>query len=253
MYLWFDLLATQPDLPIHEQPIFQTYERMFLACDIVIVKERSLLPEYRAYGVNAYWCDQGCPSNYPAVDRSVAPEWDLLVWGQGGGHYRERQRAVMAAVAAGFKVAWACAQPVPRGVVSLPWTHPNQLPALASRARCVLSCGRRNDLPGYVSDGFWLALGMGACLIRRQTPEIPAGPYWTYSNDGELIEHLRWAREHSREAAELGMAARQWVMQEHTIEHRVNDLLRIAALHAAEPATCESKSTERSSSVAASV
>lgn len=237
VYLWFDLLATQPGLPIHEQPIFQTYERTFLAADIVIVKERSLLHEYRAHGVNAHWCDQGCPSDYPAVDHSVEPEWDLLVWGQAGAHYRERQQAVAAAVSAGFKVAWASPQPVPRGVVGLPWTHPLELPRLASRARCVLSCGRRNDLDGYWSDGFWLAVGMGACVIRRETPGLPDGPYWTYADHGRLIEHLEWAKRHPQTAVELGKAARQWVMDNHTIEHRVGDLLRIAALTAAEPAT----------------
>lgn len=252
VYLWFDLLATQPDLPIHEQPIFQTYERMFLASESVIVKERSLLRQYRDHSVNAFWCDQGCPSDYPAVDHSVEPEWDLLVWGQGGGHYRERQQAVEAAVSAGFKVAWAGTSPVPRGVVSLPWTHPLELPRLASRARCVLSVGRRNDLDGYWSDGLWLALGMGACVIRRETPGLPDGPYWRFADHQRLIEHLTWARRYPQTAIELGQAARQWVMDNHTIERRVNDILRIAALTAAEPDTSTCGSTAGSRNAAAS-
>lgn len=235
VYLWFDLIATDSLLPIAEQPIFQTNERMLVASDIAIVKERSLLPQYRAAGVNAWWCDQGCPVSMPAVQPVQNPEFDLLVWGQGGGHYRQRQSAIGAAVAAGFKVGWASAFPVPPGCVHLPWAAWNELPALASRARCVLSVGRRNDLDGYLSDGFWFAVGMGACVIRRQTPGIPEGPYWTFADDARLIEHLTWARKYPETAIELGQAARKWVMEHHTCEHRMQDLLRIAALTAAEP------------------
>lgn len=252
LYLWFDLIATDPGLHIREQPIFQTNERMLCAADIAIVKERSLLRQYHECGVNAWWADQGCPITMPAVDYSAEPEFDLFLWGQGG-HYRERQRAVAAAVEAGFKVAWASPQPVPRGVTYFPWTEWNQLPAIASRARCVLSVGRRSDIDGYWSDGWWFAVGMGACVIRRETPGMPEGPYWTFADHGRLIEHLTWAKKYPEAAKDLGKAARQWVMEHHTIEHRMQDVLRIAALTATERdgSMCESK--EKPNGVAVSV
>lgn len=237
VYWWFDLVATQSGERLEHQPLFCTFRKWFQSADVVLVKERSLLREYGRAGVNAHWCDQGCPSHLPEVDRPAEREFDLLLWGQGGGHYRERQRAVQAAVEAGFRVGWAATQPVPAGCTPLPWTPPMELPALASRARCVLSAGRRNDIDGYWSDSFWLAVGMGACVIRRATPGIPEGPYWTYEDTDRLIEHLRWAKTNPRAADETGELSRQWVMENHTIEHSVQDALRIVAATATAPDT----------------
>ncbi len=227
LYWWFDLLATQPGVPLEEQQLFQTFANHFRGVDLSLVKERSLLDEYRAAGCRVEWFDQGCPSHLPAV-QPVDPEWDLLVWGQVG-HYRQRVHAVESVLKAGFTVAWAGHAPYPPGVVGLPWTAPEELPKLASRARCVLSCGVRSDLPGYWSDSLWLALGMGACVIRRATVGLPDGPYFIYHEDKELVDRLKWAREKPDEALAIGRRAREWVMARHTLEHRVEELLRLAA------------------------
>lgn len=234
VYVWFDLVATDPGVPLEEQPLFKAFQRQFQACDLVLVKERSLLPEYHAAGVNAAWCDQGCPSNMPAVE-PVEPEWDLLVWGQSG-TYRQRVNAVQSAIKAGYKVAWAGTGPFPTGVIGLPWTAPFDLPKLASKARCVLSCGTRNDLDSYWSDGLWLALGMGACVIRKSTPGLPDGPFICYHDDADLVSSLKYARSRPEETLEMGRKARTWALSNHTIEHRVTDILRLAASTAKTPA-----------------
>ncbi len=227
VYWFFDLVAATPGVPLVEQQMFQTFRPFFENVDLSLVKERNLLGEYRQAGCRVEWFDQGCPSTMPAVV-PVKPEWDLLVWGQYG-HYRQRAHAVESAIRAGFTVAWAGTGPYPNGVVGLPWTPPESLPALASRARCVLSCGVRNDLDSYYSDALWLALGMGACVIRKATRGLPNGPYFMYHDDHEVVDRLRWARSHPEEAVETGRRAREWVMGRHTLEHRVRELLTLVA------------------------
>lgn len=238
VYWWFDLIATAAGVPIHEQPLFRTYHDLLSAADLVLVKERGLLGEYQAVGVNAAYCDQGCPSWMPAVDRpvDVEPKWDLLVWGQSGGGYRQRVRDVQAVLDAGFTVAWASRLTPPPGCERLPFTEPMRLPELASAARCVLSCGVRNDVEGYVSDSFWLALGMGACVARRATPGIPNGPYVAYHTESELCDVIRWVQRNPELAGETGRQAREWVMSEHTTERYLERALTLAAGIAAERA-----------------
>lgn len=227
IYWWFDLLATTPGEYLTEQPLFQTFAKQFKAVDLSLVKEAGILSQYRDAGCKAEWFDQGCPSNMPAI-QPVAPEWDMLVWGQSGS-YHERCRSVSAAIDAGFTVAWAGGGNIPAGAIPLPWTMPLDLPKLASRARCVLSSGLRNDLQGFWSDGFWLAVGMGATVLRAGTPGLPDGPFVTYHSNSSLCASLSWLKHHPDEAATLGRQARKWVMENHTIEHRVRALLSLAA------------------------
>lgn len=223
VYWWFDLVATQPGVPIVRQPLFKMHRDTFNASDLVIVKEAKLVHEYREAGIPACFIDQGVPANYPSI-RPQRPKWDLLVWGQCGGNYRERSQNAHAVADAGFRVAWAGEQSPGGDIEHLPWTPAEELPILASKARCVLSCGVRNDL-AYWSDQFWMATGMGACVIRHVTPSLPEGPYLVYHTDEQLVDAVNWVRKNPDHARELGQEARKWVMENHTIEHRVQEVL----------------------------
>lgn len=225
VYWWFDLVVTENGLPLEQQPIFKQFSNIYDACDICLVKERDYIESYKELGINAVYFDQGCPSNYPSVVESEK-KWDLFVVGQGG-HYKQRTRDVQEAVDNGFSVAWAGCNIAVKGVEHLPWTDAMELPKLASQARCVLSCGSRNDLDGYWSDQFWMATGMGACVLRRSTPGLPSGPYITYSNHEELLTALDWSRKCPDESKELGKLSRQWVMENHTIESRIRDIVEL--------------------------
>ena len=217
---WFDLNALDHRLHFGEQDI-----QKLLGMDIVFVKERSLLNEYHTLGINAVYLDQGCPQDMPYAEPQER-EWDVLLWGQGGANYRQRTKDAVKLAKAWLKVAWAgfpnVAIPnIPNNPIQrLPWTHPDKLPELASKARCVLSVGRRNNLDGYWSDAYWLACGMGAVVLRRDTPGIPVGPAVAlYSNNPVEAYHA---------AIELdGKENRKWVMENHTIEHRCRDLISI--------------------------
>ena len=95
---------------------------------------------------------------------------------------RQRRADVRTLVDAGFNVAWASDGDKPQGVASIPWTHPDYLPALMSRAAVTLCVDLRHDVAGYWSDRLWLALGAGACVVRRFTEGQPGLPYLSYTH-----------------------------------------------------------------------
>jgi hypothetical protein len=223
---WFDLVAVEPGKSLDQQDPFRAFGEVMRAMDVCLVRERSLIGDYRALGINATWSDQGCPGDMPACEHQEIPEFDVVLWGSSRG-YRQRCEDVRALVGAGFVVAWAGHPGAkPRGVVPLPWCPPERLPELASRAAVVLSADYRHDLDGYWSDRLWLALGMGACVLRRWSPGLPKGtPCHVYPDAGELValvDRLRGDRA-AREA--LGHQAREWTMSGHTYEHRLREVL----------------------------
>lgn len=239
---WFDLIAVQPEIPLAMQGYLSPDNHLPLmrGCDFVFVKEASMLPEFHALGVKAYHLDQGCAVDAQECVRSESPTWDVLLWGQA---YPERTADAVALADAGMTVAWAgCNRAVPRGVESLPWCQPNDLPKLAGKSSCILSCDKRNDVPGYWSDRFWMALGMGCCVLRRETPGLPDGPFIVYRDRAELVERTKelLAAHGDRSAhtpgwsprvLQFGKEAREWSLQNHTLAHRCRQLLEIVGVH----------------------
>src|SRR6185369_701488 len=164
---------------------------MLRRMDVVGVKEKSLLPAFHDLGIKARYLDQGCPSDYPAATIG-AKQFDVLLFGAIASQYRQRRQDAEALVAAGFNVAWASnGWKFPAGVTQLPWTHPDMLPSLIGRAAVVLVSDYRHDLPGYWSDRFWLAMGAGACVVKRYTEGQPDGPFLTYRHESQLPDIVR--------------------------------------------------------------
>lgn len=222
---WFDLLSLDADKRLEEQGYVRSFGSLMRSMDVVFVKERGLIPDYQALGINAVYLDQGFPNDFASRVQNPAPEFHVLVWGQGGADYRRRTADARALAESGFRVAWSVRDgSAPDGVVRLPWCPPDELPELAGRATCVLSVDRRHDLAGYWSDRFWLAAGMGCCVLRRFTPGLPEGPYVVYATTEELIAAAREIMQNNR-SAELGEKAREWVLSHHTIEHRCRRML----------------------------
>ena len=226
-YWWFDLISLRPGVPIVEQAYFKQWETQLKACDLVLVKERGMIDEYREVGVNAYYMDQGCPSDMPEIG-DKPKFWDMLVWGQSGKDYRHRTDDVGTVIKEDYGIAWV--GDTFSGAEGFPKMMPHQLYEKAERANCVLSCGRRNDVEGYWSDQFWMALGMGCCVARRSVPGLPDGPFLKYHNGHELRDVLSFVRNNTDQAIQLGKNARQWVMENHTIEHRIEELLRLVPI-----------------------
>jgi hypothetical protein len=115
----------------------------------------------------------------------------------------------------------------------LSFCPPELLPELASRAKIVLCCDYRHDIDGYWSDRLWIALGMGACVLRRTSPGLPVSetnygvvPWIKYDDEYELDKyHVELLGEGATHRAELGAMARKWVMENHTYQHRCRELL----------------------------
>lgn len=225
---WFDLFS-DPDHPLESQGTWKLCGSALHRCDLVLVKDS--VDRLRDRGVNARWMDQGCPVDMPPIRPETPKRWDVLVWGQGGVAYRQRSQDVRALLNAGFRVGWAGKSgSVPRGVERLPWTHPMDLPDLASQATCVLSVDRRSDIPGYWSDRIWLALGMGTHVLMRKVRRFPETDIVNrYVSPEGLVEHARricevcernptWYRRKSEQV-------RERIMDRHTIGHRCLELL----------------------------
>ena len=257
----FDLVAQEPGKPLAEQGMLWRHDGQNLiatplltalrACDLAFVKERGLIDQYRRIGVNAEWLDQACPSSMGACEHRENPKWDALVLGTT--RWKQRCRDVAALVAAGLKVAWAApegSEGVVKGVEYLPFTPPEQLPELVSDAAVLFDCGLRSDLDGYWSDKFWLALGMGACHVRRWSPGLPEPfaistqyvAYWTYKTPTEAVAQVRKVAADQRRKL-FGDGARRWMLANHTYEERCKKLVRRcevmieSAAGAAAPAT----------------
>jgi len=237
---WFDLICTDPYSPPDEQPYIRQFRPHFDAMDVVFVKEREYLEAYRAAGVPAVYLDQGCPAGIKPIDYDAEIKWDVLVWGQSGPEYKQRRKDVEQLARAGYRVAWAGAtKGVPKGVESLPWTHPDELHKLASHAACVLCVDRRTDIDGYWSDRIWLALGMGCLVVARygkgfrlleDLDDDDCPTIWdVYSDTGGYVDaSVKWALEFSKDdRREAGEGCRKWVMEQHTIKHRCQQLVEI--------------------------
>ena len=235
---WFDLIAVAPPLSLANQSYMSAdnFRPLMQACDIVFVKEKGMLDEFRELGINAQYLDQGCPVDVRECVRTPKPEWDVLVWGQ---RYVDRMKDAAVLAEAGFKVAWAGDVTPPKGVERLAWCHPDNLPELCGKASLVLSSDRRNDLAGYWSDRLWMALGMGCAVLRHETPGLRVGPYLRYANQWELVEKAKtilsvrsgdqaatptW----SPDVLALGKEARTWCLANHTLAHRCRELLEKA-------------------------
>ena len=238
----FDLMATeQPSLPLAEQPNLghwttsktleatDTLRRMRLM-DMVFVKERSLLGEYADLGVEARWLDQGCPSWMGECKHVERPEFDVCLFANFMTAARQRRGDVASLLRCRRSIVWA-GHPggdPPLGVRAISFVPPARLPDLASRAAVTLCVDQRHNLDGYRSDRLWLALGMGACVVRRRSPGQPVtqGRYLDYPDADYLAGEVDALLMHPDKRAALGREARRYVMRSHTIEHRCREILR---------------------------
>jgi len=234
----FDLVAFAPK-PLAEQPLLFQWDGQKMAetplmrglrsCDLALVKERSLLAEYRELGVNAEWFDQACPHWIGECEHREHPRWDALVLGTT--RWRQRREDVAAMVGAGLRVGWAVQEGNYgglKGVEYVPFVPPEKLPGLVSDAAVVVDCGVRSDLPGYWSDKFWLVLGMGACHVRRWSPGLPGQDgqtkYAAYKTHGDLFRLVTDYAHSVNTRRIIGDRARQWVLRHHSYEDRVSQL-----------------------------
>lgn len=221
---YWDLIYREPGKPLAQQVYVSGFLDVMRAMDLVLVKERGLISEYRQLGVPASWCWQAAPSWLPEAGVSSPPRWDILLWGTSRG-YDQRFADAAAVAKAGYRVAWATSQgPVPAGVEPVPWQSPGELPSLAGQATLVLSVDYA-DVEGYCSDRLFLAGGMGCCVLHRTGYDAPFNGLWSYETQADLLDAARLLLGEPALVAATRNLARQQVMAEHTYERRLGQLL----------------------------
>lgn len=221
--VWWDLLITQ-----EHTGLIDIFGSMLRRMDLVTVKERGHLQAYAELGIKASYLDQGCPSWIPVCDRSNA-RFDCLVIGNRMEHYTDRFCDAMALRDAGFSVGWAgTGGALPLGIADVPWVHPSHFHHLVGMAHLVLSVDQRNDIEGYTSDRLWLAMGSGACVLKRKSPGLPDAPYVEYRSHEQLMNEAKRLLGSKPDIERIGRGAREWVMKNATVEQRAVDLLKLA-------------------------
>lgn len=228
MQWYFDLNLIQEGVPFREQSPMRVCGKLMQCMDLVFVKEFDLLDEYRDMGIKAVYFDQGCPEDYPQCDIPEKPEWDVLVFGARS--YQQRKADVRTLVKAGFKAAWAGdagTGQVPDGVIDIPWCDPWRLPELMSRAAVTLCVDWTHQLTGFHSDRLWLAMGAGACVAKRMSKGETEKPCAGYHSD-ELVECITKLVGFHEMRRAYGVQARRFVMENHTIRHRCEEIVKHA-------------------------
>jgi len=238
----FDTFLLHPEKPLCRQPGLVTdtgvptsYWHWLRRMDFVLCKDRGLFPELRKMGIRAEYLDQGCPSNLSAMTHSDKPEFDVVFFGNLEPAWHQRRLDIAALCEAGFKVAVAgrSGDAIPRCATALPYCDPMNLPALASRAAVTLVVSYSHNLVhSYYSDRIWLACGLGASCVVRDTPGLPVRedgtqPFVTYNTGAELVAAVKSLLADPTRRKELGSQARSWTMERHTYENRIDELVSI--------------------------
>jgi len=171
--LWsFDLIARDPSRPIAEQPHFRG--DIWRTMDLVLVKEASLLKEYRALGINAHWMDQACwpPEN---IGRSFTPKHPCDVGFPGSGYSEGGRYKLIDALTQQFNVhVWSHDNKSWSGhnAVVHAGLYDGDLGQVAVDASVIIGINYRNDIQGYWSNRIWQILGVGGCFVTHRVPGL---------------------------------------------------------------------------------
>lgn len=234
---YFDIIYTGDadgmtiESPLHDQPTWQTCGQMMQTMDLVLVKERGMLKEFRTNDVNAIWFDQGCPAEMEQAELIENPEFDVILWGGYNSWYRQRREDAETLAATGLKVAWACDIGLGgvAGIIRLPGCQPMGLPGLISRAKiCLHVDAFGGTIEGFYSDRIWLAAGAGGCCLRRSTKGQRGIPGVNYGTTNFMIDSALSLCSDWRKRKTIGEQSRAEVMAHHTYDHRCQELLDYA-------------------------
>lgn len=144
----------------------------------------------------------------------------------------ERISAIRALVRAGIDV----------GVVGTGW--PSDIPVIGAchvkqqhhvykRAKVALSINHFNDIERYYSDRQLIAMASGTPVVCRYVPgledEFVHGSHCLFWRDEtQLVQHVRWLLADDARAARVGELGRDQVIEHHTWEARIRQLLPFA-------------------------
>lgn len=230
MQQYFDLNVFDDAVPLQKQAPIEPFLEIMRAMDVVFVKEKDRLLDYRDIGVNARWLDQGCPSTMRQANLRENPEFDVILWGSSSRPmWKQRWQDVEHLVRSGFEVAWATSDgTLPAGVIRLPGCQPMEIPNLVEKASVTLVVDARSDIKGYWSDRIWLAAGAGACIVRRAGVSGGCLPGIGYFTGNSLLSLVADLCENYAERKSRGEESRKFTMARHTYENRCQEVIRHA-------------------------
>ncbi len=224
---WRDLVAVDQRKTIAEELAGLDLLEWSRSFDLVLVKERGMLDQWKDAGVRAVWFDQACPRNMPACNPERKPlRWDVLIAGCMSDRHARRDAAI-ALARRGFRVVWvSLPDPAgcPPGVEALEWRHPFELPELVGQAAVCLDVGQRFDVAGYVSDRMYLLGGAGGVVLQRSVPQamdIGQVSFEDIDACSELVDRFSVDLEFRRAT---GDGIRANVMANHTFAERAKEI-----------------------------
>lgn len=198
--------------------------------DLTLVRERDRLADYQRLGIRAEWIEQACPSTIGVAEHHEAPDWDVLVLAN---RDTDELRDVRLLVDEGYSVAWWSFSEhlhVPHGVQSLEAIPVAEFTDLASRTCVVLGVDHRPWIAGALNDAEILALGAGTCLVRPFREGLPPLTLFTYDSQDRLLSLLSELRQSVETRRSLGELARRQVLEAHTYEHRIAQIIKMLGL-----------------------
>lgn len=228
---FFDLNVFDDTLPIKDQAPIAPFLEVMQGMDLVLVKERDRLDEYRLAGINAIWFDQGCPSTMRQAVLRESPEFDVVLWGSASRPlWKQRWNDADLLCRMGFKVGWFTdhGEPLPSGCIRRPGCQPLELPSVIEQGKVVLCVDAAQHIDGYWSDRVWLAAGAGGCIVRRVSDGQYVLPADHYRSDAELIETVKSYCSDFGERVAQGKLARNLAIPYNSYERRCRELLNHA-------------------------
>lgn len=206
------------------------YQDVMRRMDLSLVRERDRLADYHRLGIRAEWIEQACPATIGAAEHHEAPDWDVLVLAN---RDTDELRDVRLLVDEGYSVGWWSFSEhlhVPHGVESLEAIPVAEFTDLASRTCVVLGVDHRPWIAGALNDAEILALGAGTCLVRPFREGLPPLTLFTYDSQERLLSLLSELRQSVETRRSLGELARRQVLEAHTYEHRIAQILTLLGL-----------------------
>lgn len=205
--------------------------------DLQLVANGGVLEDYAREGIPAAFCAHAY--EFPQGDLPDVPEYDVVFLANS---YNEKRRALYDVLRSlPYKVGiYGTGWPQADGECNYDFAYGE---ALYRRAKIAISHNQFPDSPGYMSDRPFQAMGAGGAMLiqeyvpdlERMTGMVDGWHYYKFVDTGDLCLAIGYWLQPEQDAlrAHVAARARQFVLEQHTWDNRVEMVLRELAVHAA--------------------
>jgi len=231
--LWsFDLVAMDPTRPLHEQA--RWHGDAWRTLDVMLVRERSLVGEYRRHGVPAHWSDQACwPAN--CIGRTFAPVHPCDVGFAGQGYAHGGRRELVGTLAQRHDVHVWCHNERSWDGLDVTWhrgLYDGNFGQIVADAKVIIGTNYRNDLDGCWSNRLWEVLGAGGFFLTRRVPGladvVTDGVHCVmFDTVADAVAKAAYYLAHPAERQRIARQGQTHAWMHHTYAHRLRDLEKL--------------------------